>query len=213
MANLSTDRAQRGAAHRDRDTLMYSFEDVRPTAKVCENPIGSAPGFLRLLMVAVAVVSALPGHAATPPPVKIAVFNFELEDVSAAGAAARGETASDSTRLQAVTDAARRTLAQSGRYTLIDTSGADAQAVKEKSLRNCDGCDADIALRLGAERSCIGVVTRVAQTEYYVSLRITDTTTGRVVNQPAAFFTGADDAWPSGVALLIEHEVLADPSY
>lgn len=189
---------------------MQSFRDVRPTAKVCRNPISSALGIFRLLIIAVAVLSALPGHAATSPPVKIAVFKFELEDVSAA---ARGETAGDSTRMQAVTDAARRTLAQSGRYTLIDTSGADAQAVKEKSLRNCDGCDAGIALKLGAERSCIGVVTRVAQTEYYVSVRITDTTTGKVLNQPAAFFTGADDAWPSGVTMLIKHQVLADPNY
>jgi len=63
-------------------------------------------------------------------------------------------------------------------------------------------------LKLGAERSFIGVVTRVAKTEYYVSLQITDTGTGKVVNQQTAFFTGADDAWASGVRLLIKHGVL-----
>jgi hypothetical protein len=100
-------------------------------------------------------------------------------------------------------------LAQSGRYSLIDTNGVDAEPVKKRSLRSCDGCDAGIALKLGAEQSFIGLVTRVAQTEYYVSLRITDARTGKVVNQQTAFFTGADDAWASGVRMLIKHGVLA----
>ena len=32
---------------------------------------------------------------------------------------------------------------------------------------------------------------------------------GKVVNEQAAFFTGADDAWASGVGMLIRHGVLA----
>jgi hypothetical protein len=157
-----------------------------------------------------ALVPALPALAMTAPSVKIAVFEFELDDVSAAGAASMGDSAADSTRMQAVTDEARRVLRQSGRFSIIDTNAVDAQPVKDKTLRNCDGCDAAIALKLGAERSLIGVVTRVAKTEYYVSLRITDTGTGKVLNEQSAFFTGADDAWASGVRMLLKHGVLAD---
>ena len=142
------------------------------------------------------------------PPVKIAVFDLELADVSAAAAASTGPSASDLTRMQAVTSEARRVLAQSGRYRLVDTNGADAKPAKEMSFRTCNGCDAEIALKLGAEQSLIGVVTRVANTEYYVSLLITDTKTGKAVNQQSAFFTGADDACASGVRMLIEHQVL-----
>jgi hypothetical protein len=174
-----------------------------------------------------AIVNPISGHAecvrplgapVDPPPPRppvfnLAVFDFELEDVSAAGAAAPGVNAADLTRMQAVTGEARRVLAQSGRYILVDTDGVDAEPVKQRSLRSCDGCDAGIALKLGAERSLIGVVRRVAKTEYYVSLLITDTGTGRLVNEQAAFFTGADDAWASGVRLLIKHGVLADPNY
>ena len=111
--------------------------------------------------------------------------------------------------MQAVTGEARRVLAQSGRYILVDIDGVDAEPVKERSLRSCNGCDAGIALQLEAEQSFIGVVTRVAKTEYYVSLLITDTRTGKVLNQQTAFFTGADDAWASGVRMLIKHGVLA----
>jgi hypothetical protein len=189
---------------------MRSFQDQRmvPIAS-CSSPAIRFLGILLLLCVP----GSLPVYAATTPTVKIAVFEFELEDVSAAGSATPGDTASKATRMQAVTDEARRVLAQSGRYRLVDIGGADVQAMKDKSLRNCDGCEARIALQLGAERSLIGVVTRVAQTEYYVSLRITDTATGKVVNQESAFFTGADDAWASGVGMLIKHQVLVDPTY
>ena len=165
-------------------------------------------GALLLNTACFPALAAEAAKAAKAPPIKIAVFDFEFEDVSAAGALSRDETAGDSTRMQAVTAEARRVLAQSGLYSLIDTSSADAEPVKEKALRNCNGCDAGIALKLGAERSFIGVVTRVAKTEYYVSLQITDTGTGKVVNQQTAFFTGADDAWASGVRLLIKHGVL-----
>jgi hypothetical protein len=165
-----------------------------------------------VLAVVVACMPVIPVRAANPARVKIAVFEFELEDVSAAGASSTGESADDLTRMQAVTDRARRELAQSGRYTLVDTGGVHAEAVRNRSLRNC-GCDADIARNLGADRSLIGIVRRVAQTEYYVSLLITNTRTGKPVNQQAAFFTGADDAWASGVAMLIKHGVLPDPDY
>ncbi|HUE10547.1 MAG TPA: DUF3280 domain-containing protein [Steroidobacteraceae bacterium] len=176
------------------------------------NQIQLAIGSIAVLILLVAIMPAQAVRAANAPPLKIAVFDFELEDVSAAGALSPGETAGDLARMQAVSIEARRVLAQSGRYTLIDTNGVDAEPVKERSLRNCDGCDAGIALKLGAERSFIGVVTRVAKTEYYVSLLMTDTSTGKVVSQQTAFFTGADDAWASGVRMLIMHGVLADPN-
>ncbi len=193
---------------------MHSFRDSRRMATVESDEHCSALALASVVLLFGAfLLSVLPAHAATSPTLKIAVFEFELEDVSAAGSASAIDTASESTRMQAVTEAARRALAQSGRYTLIDTGGAEAEAVRANSLRNCDGCEAGIALKLGAQRSLIGVVTRVAQTEYYVSLRIMDTATGKVLKQEEAFFTGADDAWASGAAMLIKHQVLADPDY
>jgi hypothetical protein len=169
----------------------------------------SAIGSIGVLLLSVAFFPALAADAEKSPLIKIAVFEFELDDVSAAGASSKGETAADLTRMQAVTGEARRLLAQSGRYSLVDTNGVDAEPVKQRSLRSCNGCDAAIALKLGAEQSLIGLVTRVANTEYYASLQITDTGTGKVVHQQTAFFTGAEDAWASGVRLLLKHGVLA----
>jgi hypothetical protein len=69
---------------------------------------------------------------------------------------------------------------------LADVSRIDAEPVKVKSLRNCNGCEAGIALQVGAEQALIGVVRRVTQTDYYVLVQISDAQTGKVLNQQAS---------------------------
>ena len=107
-----------------------------------------------------------------------------------------------------VSAAARRVLAQSGRYRLVDVSKADAKPVTDKSLRDCDGCETAIALQLGADQALIGVIRRATMTDYYVLIQISDCHTGKVLDQQAANFAGGDDGWPSGVASLIKRQVL-----
>jgi hypothetical protein len=168
-----------------------------------------------------AVVNPVSGHAecvrpagvpvAPPPPrpsvVKLAVFDFELDDVSPA-ASFLGQTTSNEAVMEKVSSEARRMLAESGRFFLVDVSKVDAEPVTAKSLRNCDGCEAGIALQAGAEQALIGVVRRVTQTDYYVLIQISDAQTGKVLNQQEANFAGGPDGWASGVRMLIKHQVL-----
>jgi hypothetical protein len=152
---------------------------------------------------------AQPVRSEKAAPVKLAVFDFELEDTSPA-AALLGKTTSSAAAMEKAGSEARRMLAQSGRYSLIDVSKADSKPVAEKSLRHCDGCEAGVALQLGAEQSLLGVVTRVTQTDYYVLIEIRDARTGKLVNQQEANFAGGDDGWASGVRMLIKHQILVD---
>jgi hypothetical protein len=172
----------------------------------------SAIGSIGVLLLGFAFLPALAMDADKSPPVKIAVFDFELEDVSA-GASLPGEAAADSARLKDVTSEARRVLAQSGRYDLVDVSKVTVRPVMEKSLRACNGCDAGIALQLGAEQSFVGVLRRVSRTEYAVMLQISDSRTGKVLNQQEAAFLGGDEGWASGVASLLKHRVLASQNH
>jgi hypothetical protein len=130
-----------------------------------------------------------------------------LDDVSPA-AALLGQTTSNEAAMQKVSGEARRMLAESGRYLLIDVSNVEAEPVRAKSLRNCDGCEADIALQAGAEQALIGVVRRVTQTDYYVLVQVRDAQTGKVLNQQDANFAGGPDGWASGVRMLLKHQVL-----
>ena len=164
-----------------------------------------APGSIILLATTLPLSSVLARDPS--PPVKIAVFAFELEDLSPS-AALSSNTANTAATMEKVSSAARQELAQSGRYDVIDGSNFAAKPVAEKSLRNCDGCEAGIAVELGAQRSLIGVVRKVTQTDYYVVVRIRDAQTGKIVDQQEANFAGDEQGWPSGVRMLIRHQVL-----
>ena len=159
-----------------------------------------------------AVLLAAPAaRADAPAPVKLAVFEFELEDFSG-GASILPANPSDFEQLKQVTNEARRLIAQSGRYTVVDVSSADAEAVKTHSLRNCDGCDAGIALKFGAEQSLVGFVTRISRMEYTVRFEIRDARTGAVVfNQQTGLRMGAVESWNRGAAWLIKNRLLQRP--
>jgi hypothetical protein len=169
-----------------------------------------------------AMVNPVSGHAEcvrplgapvdAPPPrpsvVKLAVFDFELEDATPA-AALLGQTTSTEAAMEKVSSEARRMLTESGRYILIDPTKTDAEPVRAKGLRNCEGCEAGIALRAGADQALLGVVRRITQTDYYVVIQITDARAGKVLDQQAANFAGGPDGWASGVRMLLKHQVLA----
>jgi len=145
---------------------------------------------------------------AAPAPIKLAVFDFELEDFSA-GASSVGTTSSDATQLASVTERVRQLVAQSGRYTLVDVDSVDALAVGAHTLRDCDGCDAGIALKLGADQSLVGVVSRISRTEYVVEFQIRDARTGTVVAAgDSGLQMGADYSWSRGAARLVKDQLL-----
>ena len=146
--------------------------------------------------------------AASTAPIKIAVFAFELEDFSAA--AAEGSSPDVTAALAQSTEEAKQQLLQSGRYSLIDTAGADNGAAKGQGLRNCNGCEAPIAMKLGADQALIGVVTKISMTEYVVQLQVRDAQNGAVISKfTTGLRMGANDAWFRGVRWLIKNGMLA----
>jgi hypothetical protein len=178
---------------------------VTLTKRIRFNRALLAPG-AGILLATVVSLSSVRAHD-PPLPIKIAVFAFELEDLSPA-AGLPGRTANTAATMEKVSSAARQELGQSGRYVVIDGSHFAAKPVTERSLRNCDGCEAGIAVELGAQQSLIGVVRKVTQTDYYVVVRIRDAQTGKIVDQQEANFAGDEQGWPSGVRMLIRHQVL-----
>ncbi|HUI59006.1 MAG TPA: DUF2380 domain-containing protein [Steroidobacteraceae bacterium] len=168
-------------------------------------------GFLAvgLVLSAASAFSSAAAETVAPPPVKIAVFNFELQDDTPASALLNQATSSTAS-IDRVSREARRVLAQSGRYQVIDVSQVHPDPAKGKTLRTCDGCEAGIALQLGADQSAIGVVQRATQTDYYIVIRIRDARTGKVVDQQEANFAGSEEGWPTGVRMLIQHQILVD---
>lgn len=144
---------------------------------------------------------------AAAAPVKLAVFDFELEDFSPTESAELNKV--DAAHMANVTEKVRQLFAQSGQYQLIDVESVDAPAVSAHTLRDCNGCDAEIAAKLGAEQSLVGVVNRISRTEYVVEFHLRDTRTGAIVaTADSGLRMGADYSWSRGATSLIKERLL-----
>ena len=147
-----------------------------------------------------------PAKAAAP--VKIAVFDFELEDFSGS-AGIIPESDQDREELRLATETVRRLLTESGRYSLVDVSHADAPEVTAGSLHKCDGCDVSIARKLGADQSLVGIVTRITRTDYAVTFKLRDARTGApIAVEQTDLRIGANYSWNRGAAWLIKNRLL-----
>ncbi len=159
-------------------------------------------------IVVLALVAPVPVLADDAPQgIKIAVFAFELEDLSPPAVLLKKPTDSAAT-MEKVTGAAREELAGSGRYTVIDASKLDARGGRDETLRDCNGCEARLAEQLGAAQSMTGLVRKVTETDYYVVIRIRDAHTGKVLDQEEALLAGDQSGWPTGARMVIRHQVL-----
>ncbi|MDF0583263.1 DUF3280 domain-containing protein [Bradyrhizobium yuanmingense] len=140
----------------------------------------------------------------TPAPVALAVFDFELEDMTAASAGA--SAASDASYFAEVTGGVREALGQSGRYRIVEVG---AEAGKAGALRDCGGCEASIARKLGADQSLIGVVRRVSRTEYTLGFQVRDARTGAVLARgDSGLRMGADYSWKRGAVRLVTDRLI-----
>ena len=147
-------------------------------------------------------------QAGAAAPVKVAVFDFELEDFSG-GAGVIPESDQDREQLRLATETVRRLLTESGRYSLVDVSHADAPDATAHSLHKCDGCDAAIARKLGADQSLVGIVTRITRTDYAVTFKLRDARTGAPIDVAQTDLRiGANYSWNRGAAWLIKNRLL-----
>jgi hypothetical protein len=142
--------------------------------------------------------------AAAPTQINVAVFDFELEDSSAA----ISQIPSDATELANTTDAIRQLLTRSGRYRVVAASG-HADAAKTPPLHDCAGCDAGIALSLGADQSLVGVIRRISRTEYAIRFQLRDArTSGIIAAGDSGLRMGANYSWSRGAVRLIRDRLL-----
>ena len=169
--------------------------------------------YIVLILAPAIVLAALAAAGATeavaPSPIKIAVFPFELEDFSAAAAYVPPDDI-DHEQLRLSTEEARRLIAASGRYQLVDVSTVNDQSAKAGKLRDCEGCEARIAAGFDADQSMIGIVTRITRMEYAVTYKIRDARSGAIVAvEQTDLRMGANVAWSRGARWLIENRLLA----
>jgi hypothetical protein len=165
-------------------------------------------GIAYILAPALVFAGLAAAGAAAPAPIKLAVFPFELEDFSA-GAGHVPPDEIDREQLRLSTDEARRLIAESSRYQLVDVGAVNDEAVKVGKLRDCNGCEAAIAAGLAADQSMVGIVTRISRTEYAVTYKIRDARSGAIVDtEQTDLRMGANVAWSRGARWLVQNRLL-----
>ena len=109
-------------------------------------------------------------------PVKLAVFDFELEDFSGA-AGIIPESGEDLEQLRRATETARWLLIDSAGKASLTSAAPTHRTRPPHSLHKCDGCDAAIARQLGADQSLVGILTR-HRTDFAVTFKFRGARTG-----------------------------------
>lgn len=171
--------------------------------------ISSRKTLTALAMMALAHFAASP-HAAvaeeTRQPIKLAVFDMELDDFSAGGPLA-GESQEETGRLQRMTKLARELLAKTGMFEIVDVSPSRHPLVAERWLRKCNGCEADAARDLGADMSFMGYYRKISVMEQTLELRIRDARTGQLAHVSQTDLRGETDAsWSRALKFLIRYK-------
>ncbi|MBY6243292.1 DUF3280 domain-containing protein [Methylosinus sp. Sm6] len=159
-----------------------------------------------IIVLAAVAFCASPSRAAAP--LKLAVFDLELDDFSAGGPLA-GESAEETERLRKMTRLARELLAASGLFEIVDIGPSQEPRVAQHWLRKCNGCEADAARAAGADLSFVGFFRKISVMLQGLEFRIRDARSGELVNISQTSLRGeTDESWRRALTYLIRHNLV-----
>ena len=133
----------------------------------------------------------------------IAILDFELVDDQHELAPATQEYE----RLPAIREQLQKAFTDHRLYRVVDTSPAQALITQSRSrsaLRDCNGCELDIAQALRADRVLVGWVQKVSNLILNINIQIEDAATGAVLLNKSVDLRGnTEESWRRGVAALV----------
>jgi hypothetical protein len=137
----------------------------------------------------------------------IAILDFELVDDQHELAPASVEY----DRLRVIREQVQQAFTANALYRVVDTTPAAtliAQSRSRTALRDCNGCELDIARALNADRVLIGWVQKVSNLILNINIQIEDAATGAVLLNKSVDLRGnTDESWRRGVAALVRSMV------
>jgi hypothetical protein len=120
-------------------------------------------------------------------------------------------TPDEERRLAAMDRRLREALADSGRYDFVDTAPVAEEAARYGNLAHCNGCDARLAARLGADLALTGEVQKTSNLILHISVYLRDAETGALVDGGSADIRGnTDESWARGIDYLLRNRLLED---
>ena len=145
---------------------------------------------------------------------KAVIFPFGLIDQQQQfeiGIMPKGIDPEEKRRLGIITEELIKRIKESGRYEVVDTAPI-ADLIEEKSpMYKCNGCEDDLAKKVGAEVAFIGTVRKASDVLFTVSVYIRDVAKERVVKQGSSEIYGNTDAmWLRAVNYIVDRRLFKE---
>ena len=153
----------------------------------------------------------LPGAALAGQ--KAIIFPFDLIDQSQQfeiGLMPKEIDPEEKRRLAIITEELTKLIKQSGRYEVVDPAPIAAEIEEKAPMHKCNGCEDDLAKKVGAEVAFIGTVRKASDVLFTVSVYIRDVASAKVTKQASSEIYGNTDAmWMRAVRYLVEKRLFA----
>lgn len=108
-------------------------------------------------------------------------------------------------RLGVITEELTKLIKESGRYEVVDSTPIAAEIEEKSPMYKCNGCEDDLAKKVGAEIAFIGTVREASDVLFTVSIYIRDVGAEKVIRQASSEIFGNTDAiWLRAVHYLVE---------
>lgn len=164
----------------------------------------------RIVIFALALV-LLPAVAGAAQ--KAVIFPFDLIDQQQQfeiGVMPKGLDPEDKRRLQIITDELIKLIRAGGRYEVVDSTPI-ANDIEEKSpMYKCNGCEDDLAKKVGADVAFIGTVRKASDVLFTVSVYIRDVANQKVIHQGSSEIYGnTDKMWLRAVNYIVDRRLFA----
>ena len=151
--------------------------------------------------------------AASAAAQKAVIFPFDLIDQQQQfeiGLMPKGLDPEDRRRLQIITDELIKRIKEGGRFDVVDT-GPIAKDIEDKGpMHKCNGCEDDLAKKVGADVAFIGTVRKASDVLFTVSVYIRDVAGQKVVQQGSSEIYGnTDKMWLRAVNYIVDRRLFA----
>lgn len=159
--------------------------------------------FRPLALVLIQLLGVIPARADAP---RIAVFDFDMVNTSL-----QPTSAEEQDRLRRLGEQLRAALQRSGKYQVVDTAPVRAEVADAGGILKCNGCERDLAPRLGADEVAYGWVQKVSNLILNVNLVIEEAADGKQLKGGSVDIRGnTDETWSRGLKFLLEEHVFND---
>jgi hypothetical protein len=145
---------------------------------------------------------------------KAVIYPFDLIDQQQQfeiGIMPKGIDPEEKRRLGLITEELTKLIKESGRYEVVDSAPIAAEIEEKSPMYKCNGCEDDLAKKVGADVAFVGTVRKASDVLFTVSIYIRDISKERVAKQGSSEIYGNTDAmWLRAVNYIVDRRLFKE---